>query len=694
MRKKTSLILLVIAWLLSTTVPIPAQRLTFNPGYPRLGMWWPNVYTQPAAQIARYDYVVYDESQAAEAGQVKALNPNALALNSTNACELPFDDSEPAGQNGNAAVSAIPPEWFLTQVGTTLKTAVNATQTTFSLNAVTVSGGGQSYDLFVPGEAALIGWESVKVKSVNKAAKTITVQRGYVRPASSHPAGTRIAAHVTFWPGSWLLNLSVQSPKATIDPRIGPENWAEFHARTDAHLLNNAVWDGVLIDRADPDQSWLVGEASTARTLDPNQSNTLPNDNYAAFDAGWNIGLRAYESELRRLVGPDKILYVNWGMTNYDLLNGNNYEGFPQDDGWSYSYPWSQTVFGPVEKGSYFEWMEQARRPNLTTIQTYEDDSGPDPSGDGTYDNPCAQPGFVPNYRKMRFGLASALLNDGFFSYEINTNGHGWLCLLWFDEYDNAGQGRGYLGAPLAPAQRAVGPLPTPNLTVGGDMENQANLDNWNFWTETGYAGATSIDAATHAVGTASLRIDITQAAGVDWQAALAYEPAALTAGQDYTLSFWAKAQAERPISAWAQRNNPPWDTWLNFGSFELTTQWRRYEVSVPSTGSDAVAALQFGFGQTTGSVWLDDIHLQQGSREIWRRDFTNGLALVNASSLPQTVSLEGWYIRIRGTQDPTVNHGGLTNQVVLPSHDGLILLRYTGAVRQIFLPLARKLGR
>jgi len=27
------------------------------------------------------------------------------------------------------------------------------------------------------------------------------------------------------------------------------------------------------------------------------------------------------------------------------------------------------------------------------------------------------------DYRKTRFGLATGLLNDGFFSYEINTNG-------------------------------------------------------------------------------------------------------------------------------------------------------------------------------------------------------------------------------------------------------------------------------
>ena len=74
-------------------------------------------------------------------------------------------------------------------------------------------------------------------------------------------------------------------------------------------------------------------------------------------------------------------------------------------------------------------------------VETYEID---------TYhtNNPYTEPGFVPNYQKMRWGIATALLGDGYFSYEIGTNGHGSLGLMWFDEYDNAGAGRGYLGQP------------------------------------------------------------------------------------------------------------------------------------------------------------------------------------------------------------------------------------------------------
>lgn len=693
MRKSLGLLLLAFSlvaggWARSTP-PRPVEAPPFTLPYPRLGMWWPDVWNAPIEPVARYDWVIFSSGDSEKVAQIKQLNPRLTALTATNACELSFNPGPNPEPWENVEVRQIPAAWFLTQVGTTLTAPVNAAQTTFPVAAVTVSRAGKTYDLFVPGEAAVVDGESVWVQAVDKTARVLTVRRGYVRPASSHPAGTRIAAHVTFWPGSWLLNLSLQSPTAVVDPKIGPERWADYHARTDAHQLDDPIWDGMLIDRADPDESWIVGN-STARTLDPDQSNRLPDDDYAAFDAAWNQGLRQYEDRLRQWVGDQKILFVNWGMPNYDLLNGNNYEGFPRADSSSYNYSWHATVFGPAQNGSYADWLALARQPNLTMIETYEDDSGPDPAGDGSYTNPCTQPGFTPNYRKMRFGLATALLQDGFFSYEINTNGHGSLCLLWFDEYDNAGQGRGYLGLPVGAARRALAGLSAPNLLSGGGMDAPADLQSWDFWVDDGYAGTLAIDPAVRRSGAGAVRVQVTQAAGVDWRAALYSDGLPLAAGHDYTLSFWARADRALPITAWAQRARDPWENWLDFGRFDLTTAWQHFEISTTASGSDPLARLQFGLGQAVGTVWLDDIRLQSGSAEVWRRDYTGGVALVNASNSPQTLDLGGAFRRIAGTQVPAVNDGSLVTQVTLPPQDGLILLRVTPLPR-LYLPLGRR---
>ncbi len=677
------------SFIASTNHSIPASSLgSPNPlnlvdgqplslAYPRLGMWWPNTWEQPITDIARYDWVIYGDYDKENLTAIKALNPNQLMLNSTNACELSFNPDPDAEPWENEDVLAIPHEWFLTQVGATLTQAVDASTTTFHVTALTVTDGEQTYDLFVPGDTALIAGESVYIDAVDEGTNTLIVQRGYVRPASSHPVGERIAAHITFWPNSWLLNVSTLSPTAVISATIGAERWADYNARRATSLLLDPIWDGILLDRSDPNESWLIGN-STARTIDPDQSNTLLSD-YSAFDAAWNAGLRQYEGKIRETVGDERIIFVNWGMPNYDLLNGNNFEGFPDDNASAYGTPWGTAVFGPwLEKGSYFDWLAQAQQPNVSMIETYEDDGGPDPTGDGSYDNPCEHPGFTPNYRKMRFGLATALLNDGFFSYEINTNGHGSLCLLWLDEYDNAGAGRGYLGQPLGAAQRAIPSLTTPNLVSGGGFESQSDLDNWDLWADSaeGYSATLALDTTAAAIDSASAKINILQTGGVDWRVSFSFEPLSVLSGTEYTLSFWAKSESPRSIDAWVQRTDDPWDTWLWYDSFTLSDSWQHVELAAIASGSDTAAGLNFGLGEETGVVWLDDVHLQEGSRDVWRRDFSGGLALVNATLSKQTIPLGGYYRKISGSQAPLVNDGALVNQVILPPRDGLILLR------------------
>jgi hypothetical protein len=672
-----------------TATPVPARArpaAPFTLDFPRLGMWWPDTSTQPLSAIARYDWVIFGSWDLPRLPAVKALNPQLLALNSTNACELGFNPDPDAEPWDNADVLDIPPQWFLTQAGSRLRAAVDAVTPDLPVDEVQRQLDGQIVPLFVVSDTLLIDGESVLVLGVNTAGRTLHVQRGYVRPASAHPAGTRVAAHVTFWPHSWVLNLSTLSPTAVADPAYGAETWIEYNARRAARLLDDPLWDGILVDRSDPNESWLIN-GETVRSIDPDQSNTLLGD-YTAFDAAWNAGLRQYESLLRSAVGEQRLIFANWGMPNYDLLNGNNFEGFPGSDTTAYGAPWRAAVFGPSSRGSYFDWLGLALQPNLTMIETYEDDSGADPLGDGSYDNPCTRPGFTPNYRKMRFGLATALLGDGFFSYEINTNGHGSLCLLWFDEYDNAGQGRGYLGQPLGPAQRTLEQLPTPDRLQGGDFETPADLQAWNLWVDSGagYAAALHSDSTNPAQGDTAARIDVTLAQGVDWQVGFSQEPVVLETNTEYTLSFWARAAAPRPLSAWAQQSADPWQNWLYLGTVNLTTQWQHFTLVDAASGADTTAQLVFGLGQQTGSVWLDGVHLQAGSLEVWQRDYQGGRVLLNASLTPQSIPLGAVFRKIAGNQAPQVNNGSLVEVVDLPPHDGLVLLRLAANTRT-FLP-------
>ena len=632
-------------------------------------MWWPDPETQALQDIVRYDYVMLFPYQEEFVEPLKAIKPDLVLLNSANACEVSCEWDE-------EDVHALPAAWFLTQVGSEITQGISATSTTIHVASLSVSDETTTHALFVPGDTVLIEGESVVVKKVNRKDRTLVVERGFIRPASAHAKGTRIAAHITFWPGTWVMNLSNLSEKATMDSTIGPERWGDYHARHDAKLVSNPHWDGLTIDRADPNQSWLVG-GSTARTLDPDQSNTLP-ENYDAFDASWNQGLRAYESQLRNAVGDDKIIYVNWGMNNHDLLNGNNFEGFPLAEGSSYRGGWSQTMFGPLANiGSYLEWTTQSRTPNFTTIQTYEDDGVPPPD-DIHYDNPFAKPDFVPHYQKMRFGLGSALLGDGFFSYEINTNGHGSLGLMWFDEYDNAGAGRGYLGQPLGPAFRVGDNVLGDDLMVGGDFNTQKDLEQWDLSIEEQNEAHAQVvvQRGNTPLPSSSVQIDITKTRGVDWETSFSFGPLPLREGQQYTFQFRAKANANRTAAIWGQQNATPWKECFETPDVMIGEKWREVEIAVVANRTCANAMICFGLGKTTGTVWIDQVRFRAGGRDVWRRDFEGGAVVVNATRQPCEVDLGDVFLKIKGTQVPEVNDGKKVEKVVVPGLDAIVLLR------------------
>lgn len=433
----------------STQTPtgIPAVTVTAihsGPSYPRLGMWWPDGWHQPLHDIARYDWVILGNWQEQFIDPLRAINPNITLLTSTDACELHYDPNDPSS---NQDLLKIPYQWFLTQVGTTLSTDVDAVQTSLPVKSLKADNGKHIIDLFMPGDTVLIDNESVLIKNVNKTNSILSVQRGFVRPASPHKADTRIAAHISTWPNTWMLNVSTISPKGVADAAVGPEIWPEYNARIGEQMLSDSRWSGILVDRSDTDESRYI-DNTTIRSIDPDQTNHILDD-YSAFDAAWKNGLQLYLTKLRQNIRPQDVIMLNWGVVDYQDVNGNNFEGFPDGSGGLGNNPWHNIVVGPTPHGSYFDWVTHALGPTMSTIETYEDNSIPS----GIYDNRCTQKGFQPNYRKMRFGLTTALLSDGYFSYEMNTAGHGSLCLMWFDEYDNSGVGRGYLGYPIGQAK-------------------------------------------------------------------------------------------------------------------------------------------------------------------------------------------------------------------------------------------------
>jgi hypothetical protein len=89
-----------------------------------------------------------------------------------------------------------------------------------------------------------------------------------------------------------------------------------------------------------------------------------------------------------------------------------------------------------------------------------------------------------------------------------------------------------------------------------------------------------------------------------------------------------------------------------------------------------------------SGVTWFDEYNANLGQavspppmsawqHGVWRRDFTNGIALVNPrGNGPQTVQLGGTFVKLKGSQDPAINNGQTVTSVTLQDRDGLILMR------------------
>jgi hypothetical protein len=160
------------------------------------------------------------------------------------------------------------------------------------------------------------------------------------------------------------------------------------------------------------------------------------------------------------------------------------------------------------------------------------------------------------------------------------------------------------------------------------------------------------------------------------------------------TLSFWARADRERSMGMTVQTDGEPYDIHLWLDAVTLTPEWQAFEVTSTAVGTDPAAIFRFLLGGETGVVWLDDVRLQAGSREVWRRDYERGVALVNATSSSQTVPLGGAFYKLLGTQAPEVNDGQWVTAVTLPPLDGIILLRDIQLEPRVYLPVVVQQAR
>lgn len=196
------------------------------------------------------------------------------------------------------------------------------------------------------------------------------------------PTGQRLG----WWPGTNLLNVTPQAPV------FNGQRWTDYVANfVTTKILSTQLWDGIFYDNAWDNITHFAGNAIDLNgdgMVDPN------------LDGNWRDGMRALYRATRQLA-PGAILVGNGTTRAYQSdLDGMLLENFLPAS-------WSQTM------ATY--------RSNQAAGQTTFINANTGNTGGNT------------NYQQMRFGLASTLLENGYYSYDHGDQDHG---QTWqYDEY-------------------------------------------------------------------------------------------------------------------------------------------------------------------------------------------------------------------------------------------------------------------
>ncbi|HWB94244.1 MAG TPA: putative glycoside hydrolase, partial [Puia sp.] len=268
-------------------------------------------------------------------------------------------------------------------------------------------------------------------------------------PAVAHNSGDYARSVAYAWSQDFMaFNMSSGCPASGINPSLGShQTYNQFIAAFWAAKIANdplyANLDGLFLDNFVDIPSQLISNASRVDYLNQNAATPSP-DNANA----WKAGMADLAHQVR-LSLPHKIVIANTGgnVTNTGAyLNGGMIEGVDQNG--------KNTFVGDANgdpTAFYDSWINGGTAPQVFVYN----------ASDATTSGVDAA---RTDYRAMRFLLTRTMLNNGYFDYDeflvsnpsagLNSGGH--QTTWWYDEFDNAGQGTGYLGYPLSVATQPI----------------------------------------------------------------------------------------------------------------------------------------------------------------------------------------------------------------------------------------------
>ncbi len=232
---------------------------------------------------------------------------------------------------------------------------------------------------------------------------------------------------ISNWPNNSMLNLTDSAPTDSAGRRFN-DYLPSFVV---SEIKASGLWDGVYYDNTWGDISWLNNG-----NIDANNDGVRDSAN--GLDDAWSAGFKKVLIKTRELAGSQFIIVGNGRVYEayQSLLNGSMLEGFPSS--WENGGTWSGSM------KTYLHLPSLNLAPNISILNSSSKNQS--------------------DYRRFRFGLSSALLGNGFYSFDYDITNHAQT--WWYDEYNVS------LGAPQSAAY---------NLLTNRGTDIQAGLWRRDF---------------------------------------------------------------------------------------------------------------------------------------------------------------------------------------------------------------------
>jgi WD40 repeat protein len=213
-------------------------------------------------------------------------------------------------------------------------------------------------------------------------------------------------------------------------------------------------------------------------------------------------------------------------------------------------------------------------------------------------------------------------------------------------------------GAPAATQKQVVNLVQNPSFEEPEPILEDPAWRGWTAWGEDAGLDSTLAYVTSERIdGVRSLRIDPKGAANKDF--VVEYYTIPQKVDTKYTVSFWAKAQAPRPLTVQMKAVDDSvtlWDT-----AIHITTDWAEYKFTVAA--QSAKAKLWFLCAGSEIPLWLDFVNVYEG-------EYVPDIKPSKAASLRRTDQPTGGAKAVTEPLSPASGQSGRVNAVAF-SPDG-----------------------